>query len=286
MFSFFKPSESSTTAKGKLIALMNQKGGVGKTTMAFNLAHAFAHQGKKVLCIDMDPQANFSSLFESDPSPDRRNVFHLLINTIKELKALHTSTFLSDVLIKSEEGIDLLPSGPELSGFELTVSGINAPRQLIFKKFIEKYDLRSQYEVIIIDGPPTMGLLVVNILCACDGVLYPFVPDRFSEQGLKKILQVVEDIAEMEITSTPKNLGYIPNLFDTRRKQAAEDLEEIKKNLGAATVHEAFTNKVQFGKSLAQRKSVFQYKSGEYKDLQRQFIQMTDTVNRELSHEN
>ena len=282
MFSFFKAKESDARPQGKVIALMNQKGGVGKTTMAFNLAHAYKHQGKSVLCIDMDPQANFSSLFDLPESDDRRNIHHLLINSVKELKALHSSTFLEDVIIKTEEGIDLIPSGQELSGFELTVAGINAPRQLILKKFIEKYELRTKYDVIIIDGPPTLGLLVVNILCATDGVLYPFVPDRFSEQGLKNIQQVVADIADMEITSTPKNLGYIPNLFDTRRKQSQADLEHIKETLGEATVHEAFTNKVQFGKSLAQRKSVFHYKSNDYKDLQRQFVVMTESVNQEL----
>jgi chromosome partitioning protein len=284
MFSFFKPNQTTEKIQGKVIALMNQKGGVGKTTMAFNIAHAFAHQGKKVLCLDMDPQANFTSLFDIS-TPDL-HIHHLLVNTIKELKALHTSALISDVIVKTkqEDGvqIDLLPAGQELSGFELTVAGINAPRQLILKKFIEKYELRSQYDVIVIDGPPTLGLLVVNILCACDGVLYPFVPDRFSEQGLKNIQQVVSDIADMEITSTPKNLGYIPNLFDTRRKQATSDLANIKDTLGEAFVYEPFTNKVQFGKSLAQRKSVFQYKSTEYKDLQRQFTQMTETVQKEL----
>ncbi len=284
MFSFFKPNQTTEKNQGKVIALMNQKGGVGKTTMAFNIAHAFAHQGKKVLCLDMDPQANFTSLFDI-ATPDL-HIHHLLVNTIKELKALHTSVLISDVIVKTkqEDGvqIDLLPAGQELSGFELTVAGINAPRQLILKKFIEKYELRSQYDVIVIDGPPTLGLLVVNILCACDGVLYPFVPDRFSEQGLKNIQQVVSDIADMEITSTPKNLGYIPNLFDTRRKQATSDLANIKDTLGEAFVYEPFTNKVQFGKSLAQRKSVFQYKSTEYKDLQRQFTQMTETVQKEL----
>lgn len=282
MFSFFKTSQDTPKTSGKVIALMNQKGGVGKTTMAFNLAHAFKHEGKKVLCIDMDPQANFSSLFDLPTDEDRKNIHHLLINSVKELKALHTPTFLNEVVIKSDEGIDLIPAGQELSGFELTVAGINGPRQLILKKFIEKFELRSQYDVIIIDGPPTLGLLVVNILCAVDGVLYPFVPDRFSEQGLKNIQQVVEDIAEMEITSTPKNLGYIPNLFDQRRKQASEDLEHIKTTLGEATVHRAFTNKVQFGKSLAQKKSVFHFKSNEYKDLQMQFVEMTQTVHKEL----
>lgn len=284
MFSFLKPNQNTTKDQGKVIALMNQKGGVGKTTMAFNLAHAFAHQGKKVLCLDMDPQGNFTSLF--DVVVPEQHIHHLLINTLKELKALHTSVLLSDVLVKTkqEDGvqIDLIPSGQELSGFELTVAGINAPRQLILKKFIEKYELRSQYDVIVIDGPPTLGLLVVNILCATDGVLYPFVPDRFSEQGLKNIQQVVADIADMEITSTPKNLGYIPNLFDVRRKQATTDLAHIRETLGEGTMYEAFTNKVQFGKSLAQRKSVFHYKSNEYKDLQRQFTAMTETVAREL----
>lgn len=282
MFSFFKPAQETAPQVGRVIALMNQKGGVGKTTMAFNLAHAFNHQGKKVLCIDMDPQGNFTSLFDLPILEGRNTIHQLLINSIKELKPLHTGTFINDVLIKGEDGIDLIPSGQELSGFELTVAGINAPRQLILKKFIEKFQLKAQYDVIIIDGPPTLGLLVVNILCATDGVLYPFVPDRFSEQGLKNIQQVVEDIAEMEITTTPKNLGYIPNLFDTRRKQAGDDLEQIKKNLGQATVHEAFSNKVQFGKSLAQRKSVFHFKSNEFKDLQRQFVAMTETVHKEL----
>jgi chromosome partitioning protein len=282
MFSFFKGNQDTVQRAGRVIALMNQKGGVGKTTMAFNLAHAFSHQGKKVLCIDMDPQSNFSSLFEIPALEERKNIHHLLINSVKELKALHTATFLNDVIIKGHDGIDLIPSGQELSGFELTVAGINAPRQLILKKFIEKFELRSQYDVIIIDGPPTLGLLVVNILCATDGVLYPFVPDRFSEQGLKNIQQVVSDIAEMEITATPKNLGYIPNLFDTRRKQATTDLQLMKVTLGEGTVHEAFTNKVQFGKSLAQRKSVFHYKSMEYKDLQRQFVAMTESVHKEL----
>lgn len=283
MFSFFKSETNKEAPKGRVIALMNQKGGVGKTTMAFNLAHAFSHQGKKVLCIDMDPQSNFSSLFDLPVKDDQRNIHHLLINSVKELKALHTSTFLEDVIIKGTDGIDLIPSGQELSGFELTVAGIQAPRQLILKKFIEKYELRSLYDVIIIDGPPTLGLLVVNILCATDGVLYPFVPDRFSEQGLKNIQQVVADIADMEITNTPKNLGYIPNLFDTRRKQATTDLEQIKNSLGEGTLHEPFTNKVQFGKSLAQRKSVFHFKSNEYKDLQRQFVAMTETVHKELT---
>ncbi|MFA5584207.1 MAG: ParA family protein [Bacteriovoracaceae bacterium] len=278
MFSFFK-SDSEVKESAKTIALMNQKGGVGKTTMAFNLAHSFA-QDKRVLCIDMDPQANFSSLFMENTADV--NIYHLLVNSLKELRPLHTPYMLEDVIQNISSNIDLIPSGQELSGFELTVAGINAPRQLILKKLIEKHDLKTKYDVIIIDGPPTLGLLVVNIMCACDGVLFPFVPDRFSEQGLINMQNVLSDIEEMQICAVPKNLGYIPNLFDSRRKQAGLDMEKIKETLKSGVIHTAFYNKVQFGRSLAQRKSVFDYKGAEFVELQKQFSHLAVSIEREL----
>ncbi|MFA7614113.1 MAG: ParA family protein [Candidatus Caldatribacteriota bacterium] len=279
MFSFFK-GNSQVKSSAKIIALMNQKGGVGKTTMAFNLAHSFA-QDKRVLCIDMDPQANFTSLFQEESA--EKNIYHLLINSLKELRPLHTPYMLEDVLQKVSDKIDLIPSGQELSGFELTVAGINAPRQLVLKRFIEKHDLASKYDVIIIDGPPTLGLLVVNIMCACDGVLFPFVPDRFSEQGLVNMQNVLSDIEDMQICPVPKNLGYIPNLYDSRRKQAGMDMEKIKDTFKSGIVHSAFYNKVQFGRSLAQKKSVYDYKGKEFIELQKQFSLLADSIEKELS---
>jgi chromosome partitioning protein len=281
MFSFLKELKSTKVEQGngRVIALMNQKGGVGKTTMAFNLAHALNHQGKKVLCIDLDPQYNFSSLFGIQKNDF--SIHHLLINSVKELKPLHTPCMFSDV-VKTVQGIDILPSGQELSGFELTVAGINAPRQLILKKFLNDMELRSLYDVIVIDGPPTLGLLVVNILCAADGVLYPFIPDSFSEQGLKNIQQVLMDIDDMGITTIPKNLGLIPNLFESRRKQAQTDFDKIKKDLGGARIFEPFNNKTQFSKSRAMKKSVFDYDSKEYKEIQNQFIKMTESISQDL----
>jgi chromosome partitioning protein len=271
---------------GKIIALMNQKGGVGKTTMAFNMAHALARQGKRVLCIDMDPQFNFTSMFGINPT-DKAHIHHLLINSLKELKPLHTAVLLDEVIQrpKTVEGthIDVLPAGQELSGFELTVAGINSPRQLVLKKFIERSELRSRYDFIVIDGPPTLGLLVVNILCAVDGVLYPFVPDSFSQQGLKNIQQVLEDIREMEICDVPKNLGYIPNLFDARRKQVQADFEKIHADLGTGRMFVPFTNRVQFTKAQASRKSVFEFEAREFKEIQDQFMTMAQTVRQELN---
>jgi chromosome partitioning protein len=283
MLSFLKSKEipAKLSPKGKTIALMNQKGGVGKTTMAFNLAHALAKTGKKVLCIDMDPQHNFSTLFGYKPSEHHYNIFHLLINSVRELKALHTDVMLSEAILKSGT-IDVIPAGQELSGFELTVAGINGPRQLILKKFIEKNDLMQLYDYIVIDGPPTLGLLVVNILCAVNGVLFPFIPDAFSEQGLKNIQQVVEDIEDMGITEVPKNLGYIPNLFEARRKQAKEDFEHIKGEFSDGFVFEPFVNRAHFAKSMASKKSVFDFDAHDFKDLQGQFLNMAHHIEGQL----
>jgi chromosome partitioning protein len=275
-------NKSDKSSTGKVIALMNQKGGVGKTTMAYNMAHALKANGNKVLCIDMDPQFNFSLLFGYDPKLIEKNVFHLLVNSVKELKPLHTDLFLSEVIIRNEQGIDIIPAGQELSGFELTVAGINSPRQLILKKFIDKYELRSMYDYIVIDGPPTLGLLVVNILCTCDGVLFPFIPDAFSKQGLTNIHNVIEDIEDMGIVTPPKVLGYIPNLFEQRRKKSKEDFLDIKEQFNGATIFTPFTNKASFAKSMANKKSVFEYQAADYVELQSMFLTVADSVENQL----
>lgn len=274
--------ENQRPSSGKVIALMNQKGGVGKTTMAYNMAHALKANGHKVLCIDMDPQFNFSLLFGYDSKLIEKNIFHLLVNSVKELKPLHTDLFLSEVIIRNEQGIDIIPAGQELSGFELTVAGINSPRQLILKKFIDKYELRSMYDYIVIDGPPTLGLLVVNILCTCDGVLFPFIPDAFSKQGLTNIHNVIEDIEDMGIVTPPKVLGYIPNLFEQRRKKSKEDFLDIKKQFSGATIFTPFTNKASFAKSMANKKSVFDYQAADYLELQSMFLTVANSVENQL----
>lgn len=255
---------------GKVISFINQKGGVGKTTMAFNAAFALAKNGHKVLAIDLDPQANLTLLFKSQ---NELNIYHLLINSLKELKMLHVPAMLGNVLARGQ--VDLLPAGQELSGFDLTVASINAPRQLVLKKFIETNGLDDRYDFIIIDCPPTLGLLVINALCASDGVIVPFRPDDFSLKGLEHFYQVIEDISEMGIVKTPEVLLHVPNLVDLRRKQENDDLtkiiQSIDKECGPGKVFSPFLNKAGLVKSLSSRKSVFDFKNQEFSDLQEKF---------------
>ncbi len=255
---------------GKVISFINQKGGVGKTTMAFNAAHALAKNGHKVLAIDLDPQANLTLLFKAENDP---NIYQLLVNSVKELKMLHAPAMLSSVLKRGS--VDLLPAGQELSGFDLTVAGINAPRQLVLRKFMEVNDLRDRYDFIIIDCPPTLGLLVINALCASDGVIVPFRPDDFSLKGLEHFYQVIEDIADMGIVKAPEVFLHVPNLVDLRRKQESDDLAKIitsiDSELGEGKVFSPFLNKAGLVKSLSSRKSVFDFKTQEFSELQEKF---------------
>jgi chromosome partitioning protein len=266
---------------GKVISFINQKGGVGKTTMAFNSAFALAEKGKRVLAIDLDPQSNLTLLFEAK---NDYNLHHLLVNSVKELKVIHVPAMISDVLhcSKGDALVDLIPGGQELSGFDLTVASINAPRQLVLKKFLELNKFKDRYDYIIIDCPPTLGLLVINALCASDGVIIPFKADDFSLKGLDHFYQVLADIEEMGIVAAPEVVLHVPNLVDLRRKQENDDLtkiiERVENEIGEGKVFSPFLNRAGLVKSLSGRKSVFEFKGQDFSELREKFTGIADKI--------
>ena len=280
-----------------VISLINQKGGVGKTTLTYNLSCALKFKDKKVLCLDFDPQANLSQTLKSYylqnhsdfklASSDEFSIFHLLVNTLKELKAIHRPISLADVLIRSPNSAlpDLLPAGQELSGLELTVANIQVPRQLILKRFLERSGLMEMYDYIIIDGPPTLGLLFVNILCASSGILCPFIPDAFARNGINHLKNVLEDIADAEIINPPPILGLIPNLFDKRRKFAQAELETIKSHFSEYYLFEPIENKVELFKAMGNQKSIFEYHQKDFKIVQGQLLSIVENIMKRNPHE-
>lgn len=290
---FFKnknDTQNQSHHRARVFTFLNQKGGVGKTTMAYHTAYALNKKGHKVLCIDLDPQANLSLLFGIDTSiTGSDHIHHLLINSVRELKALHRPVLWSE-LVQTQRGVDIIPAGQELSGLELTVAAINLPRQLVLKRFFEKSGILDAYDAVIIDAPPTLGLLVVNILCASDGLLVPFRPDEFSRKGLGHLNEVLEDVAEMGVSQVPKVLGHIPNMVDNRRKQEGSDLDRIDRDIkdlshiGAGKVLAPFYNRASLVKCQAQKKSVYDFQSKEFAPLQGQFDQIANLIDQSWVH--
>ena len=201
---------------GKIIALANQKGGVGKTTTTINLAASLAALEKKVLVVDADPQANASSGLGIDVRDVRLSIYECLVNGEDPNGAIVST----DV-----EGLDIIPSHIDLVGAEIEMLNLEN-RERILRNLLRP--LKENYDFILIDCSPSLGLITVNALTAADSVIIPVQCEYFALEGISKLLNTIK-IIKSKLNTALEIEGFLLTMYDSRLRLANQIYEEVKR---------------------------------------------------------
>lgn len=207
----------------RTIALMNQKGGVGKTTTTVNLGAALAEAGKRVCLIDLDPQAHLTINYGFEPSEELVSLYDVLIEDRSFLESVHKASMPNVAVVPSS--IDLAAAEIEL----VTVIG----RESLLKQRMDAANAHEEFDYVLLDCPPSLGLLTINALCAADEVIIPMQPHFLALQGVAKLLETVQLVSQ-RINSRLKVSGIVLTMFDAQTKLSMEVVNELKNFITAA----------------------------------------------------
>ncbi|WP_312432822.1 ParA family protein [Lacrimispora sp.] len=203
---------------GRIIAIANQKGGVGKTTTAINLSACLAESRQRVLAVDFDPQGNETSGLGIEKSSIERTVYDLLVGECEIEECLITNV---------QENLDLLPSNVDLAGAEIELLEIEN-KETLLKTYLEK--IKNHYDFIIIDCPPSLNLLTINALTAANTVLVPIQCEYYALEGLSQVLKTV-NLVKKKMNPALEMEGVVFTMYDARTNLSLEVVESVKNNL-------------------------------------------------------
>lgn len=203
---------------GRIIAVANQKGGVGKSTTTINLSACLAEFGHKVLVIDIDPQGNSTSGLGLNKNDQEKTIYHVLID-----QASIEEVIVHDVF----ENLDIIPSNIDLSGAEIDLIGID-DREYILKKEMEK--IIDKYEYVLLDCPPSLSMLTVNAMVAANTVLVPIQCEYYALEGLSQLLHTI-DLVKKRLNPDLEIEGVVFTMFDARTNLSLQVVENVKSNL-------------------------------------------------------
>lgn len=231
----------------KVIAVTNQKGGVGKTTTSVNLAAALAYMGKKVLLIDIDPQANATQGIGVDRSALDLTVYDAIID----------STPLKDIIIKSNvEGLDIVPANIDLAGVEVELSQVKTGREQRLKFVLDNE--KNNYDYVIIDCPPALGLLNTNALTAADTVLIPVQCEYYALEGLTQLLNTIL-LTQKTFNRKLTIEGVLLTMLDARTNLGAEVSQEVRKYFKEKVYDVVIPRNIKLSEAPSEGLNIFDY---------------------------
>jgi chromosome partitioning protein len=253
----------------RIIAIANQKGGVGKTTTAINLGGSLAEHDRRVLCVDMDPQANLTVGLGLNPRDIQLSIANILIDPSVSLQDIVRTT--------STPNIDVAPSDIDLSATENQLFS-SMGREHALREVLRGWATR-EYDYILIDCPPTLGLLTINALVAADGVIIPVQTQYYSLKGFTALNAVITQIRTKGLNPRLRILGLLPTFYDKRTLLARDMLEELK-SLGDHRIFESMVKQtVRLGEAPLVGRPVTSYASKSdaadaYRGLAREVIDL------------